>query len=229
MSQFNQGPGGGTPYKPQGGGYPPQGGGYPPPGGGYQPGGYQQPGFNPPPNKSGGNNTVIIVVSIIGGLLLLGLIFCGFVFWTVNNTINNMANEFGNMIVDSMANDTVSKYQDNPTVLEKIGTIEDYEFVDVEGFDLLTKPVARLNVSGDKGSGQIVLYRKSGKLERVVLEVDGQEIVIDDKPEEIFSDEYQEEFDGEMGNPDEPSDENGMENPADNNSQDSRQEAGAGF
>lgn len=173
MSQFNQGPSGGKNYPQQGS--------------------YQQP-FNPPPNQSGGGgNTVLIVLSIVGGVLALALICCGGMAYIATSTINTVTTKFGeefaNVLASSMADEVVSKYQDNELVVEKIGKINSYEIEGEKEFALLTKPEIRVKINGEKGEGYIIVYRKAGgsQPKEVVLEVDGQATTIDDKPGPIFS------------------------------------------
>jgi len=192
MSQFNQGPNGGRNYPNQGN--------------------YQQP-FNPPPNQSGGGNTVLTVLAIVGGVLLLALMCCGTIAYVATSAIKEATTKFGtelgNVLASSMADDVVSKYQDNDMVLDKVGVIDDYEIEGEKGFSLLTKSEMRIKIKGDKGEGYLVVKRKraGNQPSEVILEVNGEVVTIDDNPAPIFSDtseqyknepEYRSEFDEDL-------------------------------
>jgi hypothetical protein len=91
------------------------------------------------------------------------------------------------VFVQEVANQVVDTYGDHEHVREHLGEIQDYGFLDAEGFETLNKPVLRLRVEGDKGKGVIVLYRRGSRHQKVVLEVDGQEFLLDDNPRDFFS------------------------------------------
>ncbi len=144
----------------------------------------------PPPRSSSGTNIVLIVLGIVFGVLLLIVVSCGLMGFLATRTITQMAGELQDVMLQAMANDAVQKYQDHDLVQEHIGEIGDYSFQDVKGFEAMNKPILRLRVTGDKSQGTIVFHRRNNRLQRVTLEVDGQEFLLDDKPTELFQQDF---------------------------------------
>jgi len=175
VSQFNQPPGKFPEGKP-----------IPAAGVGLQPGSYSGPGYQGPPPKSSGPTVVVIILLVVGLVVLIPIAACGVMAYFATTSINKFTQEFQGVFVHSMANEVVEKYADNPVLVEHIGEIEEYEFEDVHGFEVFNKPVMRMNVYGDKGSGTLVFRRRGHRMTRVDLEIGSQVYLVDDSPGELF-------------------------------------------
>ncbi len=138
-----------------------------------------------PQPSSSGSKIILIVLGLVFGILLLIVLACGALGFIASRAVSTIGKEFENVIVTTMANDMVQRYQDHAAVQEHLGDIKEYQF-ETPGFDLMNRPVLRLKVEGEKGEGKIVFYRRFGRPQKVVLEVNGQEILLDDNPGELF-------------------------------------------
>ena len=142
------------------------------------------------PRGSSGSKVLLIVLGIVFGLILLVVVACGALGFIASRTVSSIGKEFENVIVNTLANEAVQRYQDHETVQQHIGEIRKYHFEN-PGFDLMNRPVLRLVVEGEKGNGTIVFQRRSARLQKVMLEVDGQTITLDDNPKELFEGEFE--------------------------------------
>lgn len=149
-----------------------------------------------PQRSSSGSNIVVIILAIVFGILLLVVLACGAIGFVASRAVSSLGKEFEGMVIQPMANEAVQRYQDHEEVKKHIGEVEDYRF-EKPGFDLVNRPVVRLEIEGDKGKGQIVFYRRGGRPHKVMLEVDGQEILLDDDPKDLFEHDFDEsDFEG---------------------------------
>jgi hypothetical protein len=142
------------------------------------------------PRGSSGSKVLLIVLGIVFGLILLVVVACGALGLIASRTVSSIGKEFENVIVNTLANEAVQRYQDHEAVQQYIGEIRAYHFEN-PGFDLMNRPVLRLVVEGEKGNGTIVFQRRSARLQKVMLEVDGQTITLDDNPKELFEGEFE--------------------------------------
>lgn len=168
MSQFNNPQGGyqqpGKPGQP----YPP----YQP----YQP--VQQP------QKSGGSNTVLIILAIVGGLLFLAVASCGVMAWVISNSVTEMMDEFSGVATTAMAEELVSQYEEKDEIKSKIGRVEDFHMADEDQnfLEVLTARKVVIILEGENGEGELVLYQKNQRPEKVTFVFNGEEITLDDDP-----------------------------------------------
>lgn len=139
----------------------------------------------PPQPSSSGLKVILIVLGLVFGILLLIVLACGALGFIASRAVSSIGKEFENVVVTTMANESVQRYQDHAAVQEHIGEIKVYQFEN-PGFDLMNRPVLRLKVEGEKGEGKIVFQRRFGRPQKVVLEFNGQEILLDDNPGEWF-------------------------------------------
>ncbi|MBL8888425.1 MAG: hypothetical protein JNL67_00495 [Planctomycetaceae bacterium] len=142
-----------------------------------------------PQRPSSGSNIVLIVLAIVFGLMLIVVLACGALGFMATRAVTNLGKEFEGLVIQPMANEAVQRYQDHAEVQKHIGEIEDYRF-EKPSIDLVNRPVVRLEVEGDKGHGQIVFYRRGGRPHKVMLEVNGQEILLDDDPKDLFQSDF---------------------------------------
>lgn len=138
-----------------------------------------------PQRSSSGSKVVLIVLAVVFGILLLIVLACGALGYMASRAVTSIGTEVTGMIVEPMANEVVQRYQDHEAVQEHIGEIKHYHFENPR-IDVVNRPVLRLEVEGEKGQGKIVFYRRNGRPQKVALEVDGQEILLDDNPKELF-------------------------------------------
>ncbi|MDP1562657.1 MAG: hypothetical protein Q8M16_14875 [Pirellulaceae bacterium] len=168
-----------------------------------------------PQPSSSGSKVILIVLGIVFGIVLLIVLACGALGYMASRAVTSIGAEVTGMIVEPMANEAVQRYQDHDAVQEHIGEIRHYHFEN-PGIDVVNRPVLRLEVEGEKGQGKIVFYRRNGRPQKVVLEVDGQEILLDDNPKELFQPDVEPpRFDVEPPLIDEPSKANELSPPKD--------------
>jgi len=146
--------------------------------------------YQPPPPRSSGANVVLIVLGIVFGLMLVVVLACGILGFMFTRAVTTMTGEFQTFFLQEMANQVVESYAEHAAVVEHIGEVQDYSFQESGGFEALNKPILRLRVEGDKGTGTIVLYRRGSRQQKVTLEVDGQEFLLDDNPRDFFEQEF---------------------------------------
>lgn len=193
MSQFN----------PQGGGFKQQ-----PPGQMYQP--YQP--VQQPQRSSGGGNTLLIVLAIVGGLLVLGLGACGVMAYMVTSSMNKVFDEFSDVAAFAMAEELVTQYEDSEEVVSRIGEVENFDFPEKENKNFLEILQSRkivIVLEGKDGTGELILYKKNQRPERVVFVHNGEEILLDDDPkglddwqdEDWSEEDWADETDGEETGP----------------------------
>lgn len=144
-----------------------------------------------PQRPSSGSNIVLIVLAIVFGILLLVVIACGALGFMASRAMSSFTKEIEEMVILPMANEAVERYRDHEEVQKHIGEIKDYHFEN-PGIEMMGRPVIRLEIEGNIGKGKIVFYQRSGKPHKVMLEVDGQEILLDDNPEEFFETDFDE-------------------------------------
>jgi hypothetical protein len=148
--------------------------------------------YEPGPQRpASGSNVILIVLGIVFGILVLIVLVCGALGFVATRAVSTIGQELEGMIIQPMANEAVQRYQDHESVQEHIGEIKDYRFEN-PAIDVVNRPVLRLEVEGEKGKGTIVFYRRAGKTQKVMLEVDGQEVLLDDNPEELFAPDFDE-------------------------------------
>ena len=124
--------------------------------------------FGQPAQKS--SHTWLWVLGIIGGVFLLGgMLCCGLMFYAWNQTSALVATE------------AVKEFADDPTFVEKIGTVQSAEMNLGEAMTESTKEDAVsamvFDISGDKGSGKIVLRTndQTGQTTAKLILSNGQE------------------------------------------------------
>jgi hypothetical protein len=148
--------------------------------------------YEPGPQRpASGSNVILLVLGIVFGILVLIVLVCGALGFVATRAVSTIGQELEGMIIQPMANEAVQRYQDHESVQEHIGEIKEFRFEN-PAIDVVNRPVLRLEIEGEKGQGTVVFYRRSGKTQKVMLEVDGQEILLDDNPEELFAPDFDE-------------------------------------
>lgn len=109
---------------------------YPPPG--YQ--GYPPP--QPPPRRAGGNKVLWIVLGSVGGALLLGGLCCGGIIFAG---------------IGMVENDVAAGLRDNPTLVERIGTLDSLDVNWTLSADYEDPDTMVYDVRGSKGSGVVIV------------------------------------------------------------------------